>query len=118
MALTDRVLPPSEWSRLSGMDLSTVVDRLDPESTTIVVVEDGDQIIGCWALVTMLHAEGVWIDPAYRGRVSVARRLWRGMRACVRLRGRRAVITGANQPVIHMILKRATPLPQEYLLCL
>jgi hypothetical protein len=119
--MTDRVLPPEEWGKLPPCDLATVRDRLDPRVTMIAVVEDeAGRILACWAAMTMVHVEGVWIDPAYR-KSSVALRLWRRMQRIVHEWGATSVLTGANTPEITALLtrKRATPLPyQEYVLCL
>lgn len=123
MSLTDRILPPDEWARLgeTDADLGQILQWFRPERTRISVVEnESGQIVGCWAAVQWWHAEGVWIHPAYRQRVSVARRLWRQMRAIVMGDGEGAVITGAADPMMTALLtrQRATPLPQEYVLCL
>ena len=121
MSLTDRILPPDEWHKLDGRDLSRVLALLNPANTQIVVVEnEAGAIVGCWASVLILHAEGVWIAPEYRTRTSVARRLWRRMRDLVLASGARAVVTAADSPQITTLLDRqgAQPLPQEYVLCL
>lgn len=120
--LTDRVLPPAEWPSLkaTGCDLGGVIDQLDPRVASIVVVEDGDQIVGCWAALLWIHAEGVWVAPQHRGKTSVARRLWRRMRELVHEAGFRDILTAANTPEIAALLNRpgSTPVPQEYRVCL
>lgn len=118
--MTDRILPPEEWHKLAGTELGPALAALPPERTAILVVEDdAGQIVGCWALVLWYHAEGVWIAPAHRGKTSVARRLWRGMRALAQGVRTPTVITGAADPAMHALLrKRATALPQEYVVCL
>ncbi len=73
--MTARILPAAEWGRLAGTELGAALPHLDPAEAAVVVVEDGDQVVGCWALVPMWHAEGVWIAPDRRGRAGVARRL-------------------------------------------
>lgn len=121
MRLTDRVLPPEEWHRLKGTGLDAWVDRVDPTAATVAVVETEDGVIvGCWAAVQMLHVEGLWIAPAYRGHVSAARRLWRRMRAIVMGKGAASVVTASMSPEITAMLatKQAQPMPPEYILCL
>ena len=54
--MTTRLLPPEEWDKLDG-ELAQVRDHLDPDRAAVVVVEDGDQVVGCWALLQVLHAE-------------------------------------------------------------
>ena len=118
--LTDRILPFEEWDKLQGMDLARVVSQLNPDSTQVLVVEDETgRVVGCWALMPLLHAEGLWIDPAHRGHPSVARHLWSRLRATVAALGGRAIITGsADDRTTAMLRKRGQALPQEYLLCL
>ncbi len=118
--MTDRILPPEDWHRLHGMDLANVLQYLPPAETTVIVVEDdAGAIVGCWATFRVHHAEGVWIAPEHRGKTSVARRLWRRMRAVVTERGASSVITAAMDPAMDALLKkRATSLPQEYVVCL
>ncbi len=110
--MTTRMLPPSEWGRLAGSELADVADVIAPASTSVLVVEDdAGQIVGCWALVTILHAEGLWIHPDHRGRTGVARRLWAGMRRLVTDRGVRAVVTASMNPVITHLLEHAGARP-------
>lgn len=104
--MVTRELPPSEWARLQGMDLAEAVPYLVPDRDVVLVVEDGDRIVGCWALVTVRHAEGVWIHPDYRGKTSVARRLWVHMGAIARRLGVSRVVTGADDPGIARLLER------------
>lgn len=103
--MTHRLLPVAEWVRLEGTELGTVWHQLSPKTTNVLVVEDdkGD-IVGCWAFVYVLHAEGVWVAPEHRGRSVVARHLLRGMRNYADVAGERAVWTGANDPAIAAIL--------------
>lgn len=89
-----RILPRDEFDRLTGTELETVHPFL-PEAARVIVVEDGDRIIGCWALVPILHAEGVWVAPEHRGKTSVQRRLWTRMFREAHEMGFRAVVTAA-----------------------
>jgi len=75
--MTARELPPAEWSRLAGTPLARVADSLRPDCCRVLVVEDaGGRIVGQWALIMVVHGEGVWIDPAHQKRGAVARKLW------------------------------------------
>lgn len=89
-----RLLPRSEWHRLEGTELASVYPVL-PSGSEVVIVEDADQLIACWALLPIVHCEGVWIHPDHRGKGSVARRLLKGMRETARRMGARAVNTAA-----------------------
>jgi len=90
-----RILPESEWSRLAHTEASELYRHLDPARTSIVVVEQGGAIVGCHVLMTVLHAECLWIDPAFRGRPSVARRLWAAVQAKALALGARSIMTAA-----------------------
>lgn len=94
--MTTRVLPPEEWPLLEGTELETVYPYLNPSTTKVLVVEDGSQIVGCWALMSILHAECVWVHPDYRKHVrSPAVHLLRGMRRLAHEQGAKTVITSA-----------------------
>ena len=94
-----RVLPREEYSRLVGTELETVYPVL-PAGSQVVVVEDGDHIVACWALFPIVHVEGVWIRPEYRGNPRVVRRLVGGMKDTARAMGARAVSTAALTPEV------------------
>jgi hypothetical protein len=94
-----RELPRSEWAKLAGTELEAVVPHL-PDSARVLVVEDGDQIVGCWCFVSLIHAEGVWTAETHRGRSSVARHLLAGMREIVTDMGAQGVITAAMDDTV------------------
>lgn len=99
-----RLLPPEEWPRLAGTELETVWPHLDPEQGRIIVVEDADRIVGCWALFPVWHVEGVYIDPAYRKQGRVARRLLAHMQALADVNGIRRVMTGCLSEDVRQLL--------------
>lgn len=113
MSLTTRLLPSSEWGRLAGTDLAEMSRHLNPETAGIVVVEAGGAILGAVALFPALHAEGLWIAPAHRGKTAVARRLWTGLLAAVRMRGARGIVAASMSDGMDRVLARlgATALP-------
>jgi hypothetical protein len=102
--VTTRILPPEEYPRLAGTELELVWPTL-PMDAAVVVVEDGTEIVGCWAAFTLAHVEGVWVAPAHRGKTSVARRLLGGMRrALAEQFGATGAITGAMSDEVRGIL--------------
>jgi hypothetical protein len=114
--VTTRILPPEEYPRLAGTELELVWPTL-PMDAAVVVVEDGGEIIGCWAAFLLAHVEGVWVAPAHRGKTSVARRLLGGMRrALAEHFGASGAITGAMSDEVRGILAGlgATKLPGDH----
>jgi EAL domain-containing protein (putative c-di-GMP-specific phosphodiesterase class I) len=99
---------PSKWAEtLKGTALEPAVPHLDSCGGRVAIVtDDAGKVIGTWALVSLLHAEGVWIDPAHQGKAGVARLLWRQMQAFVREHGASSVLTGANTPEVAQLLER------------
>ena len=73
--MTTRILPVKEYSKVAHTGVEAWLEHAVPADTSIVVVEDGDRVVACWAVLRVTHLEGVWIDPAYRHRVSVVSRL-------------------------------------------
>ena len=82
--VTTRILPAADWSRLDATDAGIPWRHLDPHRNHVLVTERDGQITGCVVLMNVLHAEFLWIAPAYRGRVSVFRRLRAAMFAYAR----------------------------------
>lgn len=69
--MTTRVLPPSEYGRLDGLDVAEFLPLAADEDRRVVVVEDGERIVGVWGVFRCVHLEGVWIAPEYRARPRV-----------------------------------------------
>lgn len=101
--MTTRILPPAEYGRLEGTELEAIAPIL-PAGSAVVVVEDGDRIVACWALLPLVHVEGCWIDPAYRGNPRVAARLLRGMTDTAAALGARTVLTAALTPEVEGLI--------------
>jgi hypothetical protein len=101
--MTTRELPRSEWSKLAGTELESVSQHLPDAARVLVVEEDGD-VIGCWAFFPVIHAEGVYIAEAHRGKSAVARRLLKGMREIVCSMGAKAVCTAAETPDVEALI--------------
>jgi ribosomal protein S18 acetylase RimI-like enzyme len=103
--MTTRELPREEWDRLQGTELEALA-ATGLETLTILVVEDAGEIVGCWGLVPVFHAEGIWVAPAHRGRGSVGRHLLRGMREAMRKRHLHGVWTGAILPAVATMITK------------
>lgn len=104
--MTSRILPRAEWSKLAGTEAGAFAAQLPQESASILVVEDGGVIVATWALITMVHAEGLWIAPAYRCRFGVAKRLLDGMRQMARSIGCTSVQTAAISDEVAQFIQR------------
>jgi hypothetical protein len=110
--MTSRVLPPAEWPRLAGTELETLVPYLNPETTTVFVVQDVDgAIVGCWSLVPFLHAEGLWIRPEHRKSAGVFRRLLATMRKTLAERHEGAVWTSSMSDEVAAIVAASGGVP-------
>lgn len=117
IALSARILPPSEWPKLAGTELETVWPLLPRDTATVIVVERGDVIVGCWSVFPCWHVECAWVAPSERKHVSVVRRLIHTMRTLLRERGIPHVATAALTPDVESILsKLAEPLPGKHYL--
>ncbi len=90
-----RVLDRTEWPRLVGTELELAIPYLPADTQVIVVEDDRHSIIGAWALVRVLHVEGVWVREDHRKRGAVARQLLRTMTKAARGLGAETVVTGA-----------------------
>lgn len=114
-----RTLPKAEWARLSHTHAAVPWEQLDPESTSVIVVEtDEGNIVGCHTLTYLLHAEFLWIHPDYRKRPSVARRLWDAVRVTVKRCGARGFITAAVDDEVRELIAHVggKQLPGEHYL--
>lgn len=102
--MTTRILPESEWPRLAHTEAAEVYRHLDPARASIVVVEKDGAIVGCHLLIDVLHVECLWIDPAFRGRPSVARRLWAAVQARAKALGAHTLVTAACDDRVRRLL--------------
>ena len=76
-----RHLDPSEYGRLKGM-MDTDDWIPDHELSSIVVAEDGGEIVGFWVCQYQIHCEPVWIKEGYRSG-TVLGRMYAKMRKSV-----------------------------------
>lgn len=104
-AVTARILPPAEWSRLADTPLKAA--SLDPDSAMVVVVEHHGTIIGCWAAMNTMHVEGLWIAPEHQGHAGTARALMTTMVEELLKAGVEAVLTNAATPEVEAMIQKA-----------
>lgn len=99
-----RILEPIDYHRLTGTEAEAVIARLT-DAARVVVVEDEGQIVGCHVLQPIVHAECLWIHPAYRKKTGVGRRLWAAVQREVREHfGARAFATAALSDEVRLLL--------------
>lgn len=107
MSLHVAELPPARWPDLAGTELAVVWPILTPATGRILVVlNDRDEILGCWALLSAAHVEGLWIAPDERRHGRVFRQLLRGMAGWVAEAELPGVLTTAITPAIADYLTR------------
>ena len=114
--MTTRVLPQAEWPKLAGTDIAEALPYHKPDDVQVIVVEDGERIVGAWAVLRVVQLEGVWIAPEYRKRGTVARRLLVATLAVARTLAPYFAFTGAQTTeVAHLLEKhlKAARLPME-----
>lgn len=118
MPLTTRILPREEYFRLIGTELQDVREHLPGTAAVVVVEDDEGALVGCWALVPVWHAEGVWIAESERKRGRVALRLLRAMSEVAKSAGTRAVMTAAVTDDVRVLIERlhGQPLPGTHFL--
>jgi hypothetical protein len=73
----------------------------------VVVVEDGETVVGCWAVLTCPHAEGLWVADDHRGKAAVLRRLLAGVADVAQSVGATGVLVGTDdESVTRLVEKR------------
>lgn len=104
--MTSRVLPPEEWHRLDAAGAETVWKLLDPSKAQILVIEDQGAIVGTLTLMSVLHAECLWIKPSHRRGFGVIKRLLDGMWAGAKAQNAHALWSGSVSDTMTNILHR------------
>jgi hypothetical protein len=114
--MTRRLLPAAEWSKLAGTELGAVWHALDPATAYVVVVEDGDAIVGCWLAFPQWHLEGCWVAPQHRKRGRVFPLLLDTMRGLLQGLGAKTVMTASvSAEVTHLLAHlEAVKLPGDH----
>lgn len=103
-----RLLPREEWPRLSGSELGDVWPYLHPEHTKVLVVENEEgEIVATWSFTHLAHVEGLWLDPAVRGKAAVARKLWLMLQELARSEGVTHVVTQVVSADVMQLVKTA-----------
>jgi N-acetylglutamate synthase-like GNAT family acetyltransferase len=103
---TSRVLPPQDWPLLDEVGAETVWKLLDPSLAQILVIEDDGQIVGTLTLMSVLHAECLWIKPSHRRGYGVIKRLLDGMWSAAHTKGVSALWAGSTSDTMTNILHR------------
>jgi hypothetical protein len=113
--ITQRILPPEEWSRLNGTESEKLWPRLNPENAQVVAVEEDGELVASWVLLRVVHAECIWVKPSHRGIFGVVKRLLGGMRTVAAGWGADRVITGSISPDVTDLIARfgGYPMPCE-----
>lgn len=73
-----RILERGEWDRLPAT-LAPLFSAIDTHGAAVLVVEDGDEVVACVALLNLPHLEGAWIAPSRRKNPAVGKALVLGI---------------------------------------
>lgn len=65
--LSSRLLSNDEWYKLEAFKEHFGGFPPSPHQADIVVVEDGEEIVGILTLETVIHIGPMWTHPRYRG---------------------------------------------------
>lgn len=104
--MTSRILPPEQWPLLDEAGAETIWPMLDPSRAQILVIEDEGQIVGTLTLMSVLHAECLWIKPSHRRGYGVIKRLLDGMWAGARAERVHTLWSGSISDTMTNILHR------------
>lgn len=112
-----RVLPAEEWPRLAQTGCSLVPMQSAAHRGGVVVVEQDGEPVGTCLVLTAVHADGLWVAPAHRGKSGVLRQLMRGIAEAARAFDVSAVLVSATNPdVAAAIAARGEALPGRLVL--
>lgn len=77
-ALVYRELSIAEWNLLKTVPPFDVKATPNPSAARVIVAQDNEtgKLVAYWFLVTIVHVEPVWIDPTYRHKPTLVRKLW------------------------------------------
>ena len=104
--MTSRELPRSEYAKLRDTTIGGVLAAI-PDDGIVVVVEDGDRIVGHAVLLRVVHVHGLWIDETAT-KTGTATRLWRRLVASARSMGATtSVMTDCDSEELRTLLVRA-----------
>lgn len=102
--MTRRWLPKDEWDKLAHTPLALFAPYMDEKRTKVVVVEHEGEIIGCWAFMFVLHAEGLWKTPGHDR--AVWKLLGEAVHEAASEFGVQAIMTGSTSETVTAMIER------------
>ena len=99
-----RAIPSGEWERLP--ERPALLDHVHPQDAQVLVVEDGDRIVGYLMAARVTHLEGLWIDPEHRNRAAVGRALRNAAPGLAERWGHSWAWAGSDTPLVKRVLER------------
>lgn len=80
--LVYRELSVAEWNLLKTMPPFDVKATPNPSAARVIVAQDNEtgKLVAYWFVVTIVHVEPAWIDPEYRHKPTLVRKLWESTR--------------------------------------
>ncbi len=78
--LVYRELSIAEWTALKTMPPFDVKATPNPAAARVMVAQDvfTGKLVAYWFVLTVVHVEPVWIDPSFRHKPTLVRKLWEG----------------------------------------
>lgn len=78
--LVYRELSIAEWAELKTMPPFNTKATPNPAAARVMVAQDvvTGRLVAYWFMLTVVHVEPVWIDPDYRHKPTLVRKLWEG----------------------------------------
>jgi hypothetical protein len=103
--ITARLLTPEEdWpAALAGTELAN--SGLTAENARVIVVEQGQTTMACWAAITQAHVEGLWVAPD--AGAGVSRALLAKMVEILKSLGVGEVLTQSLTPAVDKLIETA-----------
>lgn len=105
LPITARLLTADDdWATLlAGTELAH--SGLDATNAQVIVVEQGQTVMGCWSAITQAHVEGLWVAPD--AGAGVSRALLSKMVEVLKSLGVGEVLTQSLTPQVDKLIETA-----------
>lgn len=104
--ITRRFLGRDEWQALQKTWLADAIVPMRHLDADVLVVERDGRLVAVWPMVSLLHADGCWIDEAERKNPAVVSALINGVHEEAVARSASVVLMGSESDQIDGFLTR------------